>query len=126
MLYTFNLFNKLIGRFCIHILDDYHRIGTLIKIIHKNVLPLHSFYLARKVIQNIIVNSCIKVSDCRWNEKQETQNKNWNSEFYNYFSKLFHNSPHFYVCDAFFIFISFTFSLIITDKYDDINVKIPF
>ena len=126
MLYTFNLFNKLIGRLCIHILDDYHRIGTLIKIIHKNVLPLHSFYLTRKVIQNIIVNSCIKVSDCRWNEKQETQNKNWNSEFYNYFSKLFHNSPHFYVCDAFFIFISFTFSLIITDKYDDINVKIPF
>ena len=126
MLYTFNLFNKLIGRLCIHILDDYHRIGTLIKIIHKNVLPLHSFYLTRKVIQNIIVNSCIKVSDCRWNEKQETQNKNWDSEFYNYFSKLFHNSPHFYVCDAFFIFISFTFSLIITDKYDDINVKIPF
>jgi 1,4-alpha-glucan branching enzyme len=64
--------------------------------------------------------------ETEWNEKQETQNKNWNSEFYNYFSKLFHNSPHFYVCDAFFIFISFTFSLIITDKYDDINVKIPF
>ncbi len=44
---------------------------------------------------------CIKVSDCRWNKKQETQNKNWNSEFNNYFSKLFHNSPHFYVCDVF-------------------------
>lgn len=71
-----------------HALTDKQRIGALPKFIHQDVLPLHGVDVLGQVVQDIVVDAGVEVSDRCRNEQQDTDDENGYAQFDDLFCRI--------------------------------------
>ena len=69
-IHLFNLFFQVCAFLRSHALYDLHRKRSFSKVVHQNVLPDHRINVVRQIIQDIIVDPGLKISQCRRDQEQ--------------------------------------------------------
>ena len=93
MVYVFNVGFEVGDVLVLHALTDKQRIGAFPKFIHQDILPLHGVDVLGQVVQDVVVDTGVEVSDRCRNEQQDTDDENGYTQFDDLFTEFQHRDP---------------------------------